>query len=692
MKNLLATLSLIAAPWVMAIDNIEEYGMLYGVAYYDEYMPIERLDQDFAMMQDAGINMVRIAESTWATMEPEPGVFNFKHIDRVLNKAAETGMHVIVGTPTYAIPAWMVKNHPEVMVTRKDGQVPYGARQSMDITNKDYRRYAERAINKLIAHVADHPNVIGFQVDNETKHYGTSGPNVQAAFVQWMKQRFSSLNELNHALGLNYWSNRIGRWEDFPSVNGTINASMASLFAEFQRSLVTDFLAWQVGLVNQYKRDDQFVMQNFDFEWRGYSYGIQPDVDHFAAVEAMDIAGIDVYHPTQDFLTGAEISFAGDMARSMKRGANYLVVETEAQGFAEWTPYPGQLRLQAFSNVASGANMVAYWPWHSIHNSAETYWKGLLSHDYQPNPTYNEAKTIGADFARLKDRLKRTRRTNDVAMFFSNEALTAFGQFSYGWGHTKNYNDVLRPFYDALYRNNVGVDFVDESRLDMLSDYKVIVVPALYAASDKTLQALNQYVEKGGHIIYTFKSGFSDENVQVRQSIQPGGIRDVIGASYSQFVKPLNVGLAGDPFEVGENNTAHDWMELLTADKAKVIAKYDHPVWGDYAAITRNNYGKGEATYIGFMPSPTLIEKILDQVLRRAGVIGLEQLIKFPLIGKHMWDANGDRLHFYMNYSMSEQRFTYPHASGKELFSGKSIEQSKNVTLKPWDVIVIAEN
>ena len=87
----------------------------------------------------------------------------------------------------------------------------------------------------------------------------------------------------------------------------------------------------------------------------------------------MDIAGVDIYHPSQDNLTGTEISFGGDVTRSMKGGKNYLVIETEAQGFPQWVPYPGQLRLQAFSHLALGANMVEYWHWHSIHNSAETY-------------------------------------------------------------------------------------------------------------------------------------------------------------------------------------------------------------------------------------------------------------------------------------------------------------------------------
>jgi beta-galactosidase len=267
----------------------------------------------------------------------------------------------------------MVREHPDVLAVTPQGPGRYGARQNMDITNPTYLFYAERIIRTLIGHVKDHPAVIGYQTDNETKHYHTCGPNVQLLFVKYIRETFQTLDHVNTIFGLDYWSNRINSWEDFPSTTGTINGSLGAEFAKFQRKLVTDFLAWQVSIVNEYKRPDQFVTQNFDLEWRGYSYGIQPDVDHFAASRPFDIVGVDIYHPSQDALTGVEIAFGGDLARSLK-GTNYLVIETQAQAFPNWVPYPGQLRLQAFSHLASGANMVAYWPWHSIHNSAETYW------------------------------------------------------------------------------------------------------------------------------------------------------------------------------------------------------------------------------------------------------------------------------------------------------------------------------
>ena len=85
---------------------------------------------------------------------------------------------------------------------------------------------------------------------------------------------------MNQAFGLDYWSNRINAWEDFPDVRGTLNGNLGAEFEKFQRTLVDLFLSWQAKIVSEYKREEQFITHNFDFEWRGYSYGVQPDVNH----------------------------------------------------------------------------------------------------------------------------------------------------------------------------------------------------------------------------------------------------------------------------------------------------------------------------------------------------------------------------------------------------------------------------
>lgn len=664
--------------------------LLYGVAYYDEYMPYDRLNEDIRMMKEAGINVVRIAESTWSTHEPQNGVFDFTSVDRVLDAMHRAGIHVIVGTPTYAVPTWMVKEHPDVLATTVNGPGKYGARQIMDITNPTYLFYAERIIRKLISRVSGHPAVIGYQTDNETKHYHTAGPNVQLLFVKYVRDKFKTLEELNKAFGLDYWSNRINSWEDFPSAIGTINGSLGAEFAKFQRKLVNDFLSWQVSIVNEYKRADQFVTQNFDFEWRGYSYGIQPDVDHFEASRPFDITGVDIYHPSQDDLTGIEISFGGDVARSTK-GTNYLVLETEAQAFPHWTPYPGQLRLQAFSHLASGANMVAYWHWHSIHNSFETYWKGLLSHDFEPNPVYEEARTIGRDFARLSPHLVNLKKENKVAILVSNDSLTAMEWFKFNFSSTKKYNDVVRMMYDELYRMNIGCDFVSPVT-PHFEKYDLLIVPALYTASDDLLERLNRFVYDGGHIVYTFKSGFTDQNVKVRSERQPGIIGKACGISYNMFVEPKRVTLKDDPFQVGEDqNQVHTWMELLTPSTAEVLAYYDHPHWGKYAAVTQNGYGEGQAVYIGCMTSEAVMGKILEHAVKKAGLWGQDQEIRFPLITKSGVNGLGQTVRYYFNYSEMPASLDYRHREGIELLSGQPVSSGQTLKLEPWGFTIIEE-
>ena len=649
------------------------------------------------MMKKAGINTVRIAESTWSTCEPQEGVFDFSHVERVMDAMEEAGINVIIGTPTYAIPTWMVKSHPDVMAETVKGRGIYGARQIMDITHPVYRFYAERVIRKLMECTAHRKCVIGFQVDNETKYYGTAGKNVQEKFVKYLRKKFNNdLDAMNHEFGLDYWSNRINAWEDFPDVRGTINGSLGAEFEKFQRTLVDEFLSWQADIVNEYRREDQFITHNFDFEWRGYSYGVQPDVNHYHAAKALTIAGTDIYHPTQDDLTGAEIAFGGDMTRSLKRD-NYLVLETEAQGYPGWTPYKGQLRLQAYSHLANGANSVMYWHWHSIHNSFETYWRGLLSHDMQENAPYREACIIGNEFSRLGSHLVNLKKKNDVAILVSNEALTAlkwFGIEATAAGDNGiGYNDVVRWLYDALFKMNIECDFVwPES--DNLDQYKAIFVPALYAAPDELLEKLKQYTANGGTLVATFKTAFANENVKVSHEMQPHILSKCFGISYQQFTFPKNTGLSGSII----NGTAKDsdekaeakvFMELLMPQEAEVLASYDHYNWKEYAAITKNHYGKGTAIYIGCMTDDNTLKAVLTEALNSAEVEIPEY--SWPVIVRKGINDLNKCVRYILNYSAEEQNVIYHGANGTELFSEESVQDGDTVTVLPWNLKIVEE-
>ena len=597
--------------------------LLFGAAYYLEYLPYDRLETDMEMMERAGMNTIRIAESTWSTLEPSDGVFDFTCIDRMVQAAAKHHFSVIIGTPTYAIPTWLARKYPDILAVTANGQELYGHRQNMDITHPGYRYHAERIIRAMMEHLKDVPNIIGFQLDNETKSYGTAGPRVQQMFVASLKKKYPDILDFNREFGLDYWSNRVNDWADFPDVRGTINQSLAAEFQRFQRSLVTEFLSWQSDIIKEYKRDDQFITQNFDFDWTDHSYGYQPEVDQYDAARYMTVAGADIYHPSQDDLTGAEITVCGNIARSLKKD-NYLILETEAQGLTPWLPYPGQLRLQAYSHLANGSNSVMYWHWQR--------------------------------------------------------------QFPLETTGDHSYNAVMRWLADALYRRNIEFDMVSSGERNF-SAYDFLVVPALYAASDDLLGALDRYVAEGGHLIATFRTGFADEQLKIRHDVQPHLLCRCLGIHYDQFTYPKNVRITTAD---GRSALAHDWMELVTCDTATSLAHYDHPFWGSYAAVTENAYQKGSALYLGAFFDDELLEPLLVSYLSRHGYEGLsEDTPQFPLIVKRGTNDFGKNLCYYFNYSDEPRTVTHTGNAGTDLLTDTPVAAGAVLTLAPWGLTVV---
>lgn len=660
--------------------------LLFGAAYYPEYMPYDRLAEDIRMMKDAGMNVVRIAESTWSTLEPAEGVYDFSYIDGVLAIAQKEKLWVIIGTPTYAQPAWLTKKYPDIMVFDGDKRAKYGHRQSMDIVHPDFLRHAERVIRKLLSHTAGHERVIGFQIDNETKHYQTASEEVQKLFLEHLKRKYETPERLNQAFGLAYWSNSIHDWADFPDMAGCVNGGLAGEFAAFQRKLAADYLKWQSDIVAEYKRADQFITHNFDFEWKkfgaeiaqdGYSYGVQPDIVHAQAAEAVTIVGTDIYHPTQDALTGAEIAFGGDEIRSLKH-APYLVLECQAQAFKYWTPYPGQLRLHAYSHLASGAEGLMYWNWHSIHSGYETYWKGVLSHDLQTNPTYEESMQIGGEWKEYGHDRLCIRKENRVAFVTDNRSLTAFKWFPID--RDLSYNDVVRWMYDALYEMNVECDIVDIHEL-IPDSYDLIVTPALYCISEERINILREYVENGGVLVSSFKSFVANEEMAVYHESQPYHMTDVFGMTYNQFTEPGTTLLAGKPVTY--------FMELIRASKAEVLEQYTHKYWGQYAAITRHTYGRGHAFYIGCYTDKEILKNVYRQALSAAGI--KISLFGFPVILRSGVNARGERLHYLLHYSQERETIRCPYAKCTDILTGEEFRQGEELLLTDWMVRILQE-
>jgi len=661
--------------------------ILYGAAYYPEYMPYERTDIDIALMKKAGINVVRVGESTWGLWEPEDGRFEYAWMDQVIEKLHAADIRVILGTPTYSIPAWMYKKHPEMVVTRLGGQyLYYGMRQNTDLMNATYRSYCERVIRKILEHYKDNPAVIGYQIDNETSSGGAANPDVQDGFKNYLIAKYKTTDQLNKVWGLNYWGQRLNNWDELPTRDGILNPGWKLDWERYSQWETTDFLAWQAKIVNQYKRPNQFITHDFAGPPR-------PVVDELAIARALDIVAVNPYHGTQEDFDGEGSSYEGDYSRSLKN-TNYLVTETNAEAIGwdskgQYPPYNNQIRQDVYTHISSGANMVEYWHWHSLHYGQETYWKGVLGHDLQPGRIYEEVSRTAHELQRIGPEIVDLHIKNDVAILYSRDSY--YGIEFMKFSDHADYRTILQQMYNALYHANVGVDFVfPESR--NLSGYKVIVVPPLYIATDELLTRLSEYVKNGGHLVLAFKSGFCNEYSTVRWEMMPGPLKEAAGFHYQEFSsvkQPLP--LKDDPYHLGADNKVSDWAELIIPDSAKTLAYYDHPFLREYPALTRNQFGKGTLTYEGTVLGDKLQKAVLLDELKTAGLVTSDQSLPPAVHVKHAKNRDGRTLHFYFNYSSDALTVTYSYPAGTNLLTQDPILRNQLVLLQPWDVVIVGE-
>lgn len=672
--------------------------VLYGAAYYHEYMPYERLDKDVQMIKAAGFNVVRLGESTWSLWEPEDGRFDTAWMDRVVDAMGKAGIKVIMGTPTYSIPAWMARQHPEILATKFNGaKNTYGMRQNMNTDSPAYRFYAERLIRRIVAHYKDNPNVIGWQVDNETASYGAANDDVFVRFQHYLEKKFGTPENLSRAWFLNYWGQDLHSWTDLPRPDGAQSTGYKLEWSRWSQMRVTDFLHWQAQLVRESAGPRQFVTHDFAGSLHG-------DVNEGAVAQKLDVAGVNIYHwGTQDQYNGAAQKLDGDFTRSLK-GGNFLVTETNAQT-TDWSssfqypPYDGQFRQDVYTHLSNGADMVEYWHWASIHANQETYWKGVLSHDLEPNRAYAEMSRTGKELQKVGQHLVGLRIRNDVAILWSRDSLNAINDMPFakqsqwgGGGSNADYGSEVRQIHRALYDLNVGTDFVFPDTAD-LSAYKVLIVPMLYIADDALLQRIAEFVRKGGHVVMGMKSGFANENAAVRWTMAPGPLRQVLGFHYQEFsnlAQPL--ALKGDPYQAGDDNKVRHWAEFLQLDTAKALAWYDHPFFGRWPAITANQYGAGKAVYEGTYLSDKLQKAVLQSVLQEKGLIGPDQQLPAHIQARTGVNRFGKTVRYYFNYSGSPATFTYRHKAGTDLLTSRAVKGDETVTLAPWDLVIVEES
>jgi beta-galactosidase len=701
--------------------------ILFGAAYYPEYLAADRLATDLDLMRDAGFNVIRVGESVWSTWEPESGRFKLEWLAPVLDAAHERDIGVIIGTPSYAVPPWLRREHPETTAERASGQpIPYGHRQNVDITSPAYRRLVERLVRRIVRRYAGHPAVIGWQVDNEPGLEILHNDGVFHAFLDDLRRQHGDVDTLNERWGLTFWSHRLARWEDLWLPDGNTDPPYDLAWRRFQARLTTEFIEWQAGLVRSLARPDQFVTTCLALG--------RPAVDPAAISRELDVAAVNLYFPMQDALaypdgdeapelrpmwmpTGGGVPslfLAADLSRGVK-GEPFLVTEAHAASIGEhsvtYPPYDGQLRQAAWALLSRGARMIEYWHWHTIHFGSEAHWGGILGHSLQAGRIYDEVARLGAELRRVGPALIDLEPEAPVAMLVSPASrwalefqppLTIPGRSD---PDRRSYGRILSTLHRGFFDVGVGTAMIQPEQLpddpaELARRHPILVVPAMYVASDRQLDWLAGYATAGGHLVLTIRTGYADEDGRIRAEVMPARLAEAAGAHYLEATNlagavPVHLSNGLAPVAAGDGvhplqPHATGWVEGLVVDDADILASYLHPHLRRWPAVTTRRHGDGRVTYVGTLPDRPFARSIADWIAATTLPAEPWRTVSGSLTRAGARSAAGERLHVISNWSWDPQTFVLPDPACN-LLTDARLAAGHHLELGAWDVAVLVE-
>ncbi|WP_079172881.1 beta-galactosidase [Streptomyces monashensis] len=702
--------------------------VLFGAAYYPEYHRMDRIEADLDLMAEAGFTVVRVGESVWSTWEPENGRFDLEWLQPVLDSAHARGIAVVLGTPTYAVPPWLARLHPEIAAEDATGRrAPWGARQEMDITHPAFRFHAERVVRRILARHAGHPAVIGFQVDNEPGCRLPHNHGVFQRFVDDLRTRYGDVETLNREWGLVYWSHRLTTWADLWTPEGNAQPQYDVAWRAFQARQTTEFITWQADLVREYARSDQFVTTCLHYH--------HPALDDDRLTDRLDTAAANPYYEMQDalalpadpdrpphaWLAGGVWGLFQEADRAWSsRQEPFLVTETNAQavgGTHDNRPaYDGQWRQAAWALVARGARMVEYWHWHTLHFGAETYWGGVLPHSGRPGRLYGELARLGREFAAAGELVAGLEPDADIAMVYSLPSKWLMQKYpplaaADDSPDNRSYHGLFDPFYRGAVESGRQVRILHARQLHDPEDpgarpapdvaarrHPVLVATGLYLADDGLLDWLAAYAEAGGHLVLGPRTGYADPEGRARPEPAPARLSGAAGVCYEEFSNlsaelPLRA-VPESPLQLPAGARATRWVDALVADGAEVLAGYRHPHFGRWPAVTSRVHGRGRVTCVGTVPNGAAARALMAWLVPKP-CSGWRDL-PASVTACTGTSPDGRRVHVVHNWSWAPASAVAPGdlvdvlAAGTGGAARSAVPAGSPVELGPWDVRVLA--
>lgn len=657
----------------------------FGADYYPEHWPEARWPEDAQLMKAAGFNVVRLAEFAWSLLEPQEGVFDFDWLDRAIAILGEQKIDVILGTPTAAPPPWLMVKGTDLFIVNEDGRrVTYGLRREYCPNNPLYHEYTDRIVAQMAAHYAGHAGVIGWQIDNEfgNRCYCEICRN---AFHQWLKRRYCSLDELNEKWGTVFWSHVYTDWAQIPAPLNTAHTHNPGLALDYKRFMSDTYRGYQKRQIDVIRRytTEQFITHNL----MGFGYNL---LDYYDNAADLDFVSWDNYKRTQwDMKAALDPSLAAlsaDTMRGLKK-RNFWVMEQQSGG-GGWdivavTPKPGELRLWTYQTIAHGADGMLYFRWRTCRSGTEQNWQGILEHHGIPSRRYEEVVQVGAELSKIGAKIHGSQPSSQVAIMQSYDSRFAFQVQPNNPRFV--YEAHIHALYKGFYNHNVPAAIVSEK--DPLTDFRVVIVPAMYVLTAETAANLERFAAQGGIVVFTARTGVKDEYNLVVNTKLPGLVSQMAGVEIDDYVSlPIDADsqIQFDHPDLAETYTVSAWADLLTPTSAQTIAWYASDYYNGQSAVTVNRFGAGKVIYVGAFGEEPFYADLTRLILGMADIEPILETVDGVEVAQR-WQGDR-RLMFVLNH-VDEAQTVVLEDTYKDLISGEVLRGE--VQLAPYDVRIM---
>lgn len=583
-----------------------------GVDYYPEHWGLDILDEDLDNIVELGANLIRIGDFAWDVFEPKEGEYSFEFFDEVIKHAKAKGIKIMMCIPSATMPSWLYTKYPEIMNEDEKGyRQPYGARRGYCLNSDIYRNKVVSLTKAMVNHYKDEDAIVAWQVDNEIGHEGSDlcfCENCHQKFIEYLKNKYPSIEDLNYRWGTRFWSQTYSRFEDIPSPKKAFVAQNPSLRLEYFRFMANSAKSYIETIVSTIKEITNTPVTH-DFEGGTITKHFNP----FDIAQCLDFVSYNNYpvwggmvkpHPESD------LAFTVDFARGFKREL-FCVTESimGAQGHNDigCAPKPNEAKKWALQSLDHGVESVIFFRYRGFIKGAEQYCYGILDSDNQKRRKFYETK----EFFKEGKEKEIVYPKSDVCMIFdfdSKESMAIQRQCD-----CFDYEKECMKLYGQFYKRGIHVDVIDSS-IDF-SNYKTVVLPYMIIMDDEFKLKLKEFVSNGGKLIVTPRTAWKDkDNNLIFNKRIPVDLDDVTGAVLEEHESLNNHGTYEVSYK-GKEGTGSVFVEMHTLVTAKPIVMYKNNPFGEYAAAFINNYKKGKCITLATTLDDDTLTRLFDEIL-----------------------------------------------------------------------------